>query len=204
MPWYSSHVLCTKLYFIHSIILSSPDYTEISIDNIYYNISSIVPSAARVGQQVTITQHKTVTHSKSGDSSVNIVTSITHTNSISRDVIHTSRQPYPAFTDSEQEKTTDTVPSTVTTTARKSSQAVTLREAVAWALLSLMTLMLLFTRILSVVTIIRIQKQRQRQDSTVTTEAPAYEMDDNPCYENSKTDNTYGMHIYEPIETPTT
>ena len=153
---------------------------------------------------MTITQHKTVTHSKSGDSSVNIVTSITHTNSISRDVIHTSRQPYPAFTDSEQEKTTDTVPSTVTTTARKSSQAVTLREAVAWALLSLMTLMLLFTRILSVVTIIRIQKQRQRQDSTVTTEAPAYEMDDNPCYENSKTDNTYGMHIYEPIETPTT
>ena len=109
-----------------------------------------------------------------------------------------------AFTDSEQETTTvNTVPSTVTITARKSSQAVTLREVVAWVLLSLMTMMLLFTGILSLVTILRIQKQRQKGDNTVTTEAPAYEMDGNPCYESSKTDNTYGMHIYEPIETPT-
>ena len=79
----------------------------------------------------------------------------------------------------------------------------TLREAVAWALLSLMTMILLFIGILSLVTILRIQKQRQRQDNTVTAKAPAYEMDGNPCYESSKTDNTYGMHIYEPIETPT-
>ena len=131
------------------------------------------------------------------------MTSITHTDSISRDVVHTFQQPYPAFTDSEQETTTDTVPSTVTVAARKSSQAVTLREAVAWVLLSLMTMMLLFTGILSLVTILRVQKQRQRRDSTVTAEAPAYEMDGNPSYESSKTDNTYGMHIYKPIETPT-
>ena len=110
------------------------------------------------------------------------MTSTTHTDSISRDIIHTFRQPYPTFTDSEQETTTesDTVPTTVTIIAQKSSEAVTLREAVAWVLLSLMTLMLLFIGILSLVTILRIQKQRQRRDSTVTTEAPAYEMDGNP------------------------
>ena len=100
---------------------------------------------------------------------------------------------YPANTDSEQGIIidTDSSPSTI---AEKSSQAVTLREAVAWALLSLMTL--LFIGTLSVVTIICIQKHRQKGDNTVTAEAPAYEMDGNPCYESSKMDATY-----EPIET---
>ena len=197
-----------------SIIHTSWSSAEISIDDSNY-ISSTVLSATSVDQQVTTIQHKAVTHSKSGDSSVNKMTSTTHTNS-SRDIIHTFQQPYPAFTDSEQE-TTDTVPSPVTITAQKSSQAVTLREAVAWILLSLMTMILLFIGILSVVTIIRMQKQSQRRgdstvtalapayemDGTVTALAPAYEMDGNPCYESSKIDNTYGMHIYEPIETPT-
>ena len=93
---------------------------------------------------------------------------------------------------------TDSSPSTM---AEKSSQAVTLREAVAWALLSLMTL--LFIGILTVVIIILlcIRKHKQRRNSTVTAEAPAYEIDGNPCYESSKMDSTYGANIYEPIET---
>ena len=99
---------------------------------------------------------------------------------------------YPA--DIEQGIIIDTDPS-LSTTARKSSQAVILREAVAWALLSLMTL-LLFIGILSLVTILCMQKRRQRRDSTVTAKVAAYEMDGNPCYESSKMDTTY-----EPIET---
>ena len=59
--------------------------------------------------------------------------------------MYTSRVPYPAVT--EQGTIVDTDPS-LSITARKSSQAVILREAEAWALLSLMTL--LFIGILSV------------------------------------------------------
>jgi hypothetical protein len=75
---------------------------------------------------------------------------------------------------------------------------VTLREAVAWALFSLMTLMFIGT--LSVITILLcIQKYKQTRDNTA--EAPvAYEMDGNPCYESSKMDNTHGTNVYEPIE----
>ncbi len=58
-------------------------------------------------------------------------------------------------TGTEQGIIIDTDPS-LATTARKSSQAVTLREAVAWALLALMTLLLIVTP--SVVIILRIQK----------------------------------------------
>ena len=113
--------------------------------------------------------------------------------------MYTSRIPeYPDVT--EQGTIVDTQNPSLSTTAQKSSQAVTLREAVAWALLSLMTL--IFIGILSVnVTMLCIKKQRQRRDSTVTAEAPAYEMDGNPCYESSKIDTTYGTNIYEPIET---
>lgn len=111
--------------------------------------------------------------------------------------------PYPALTDSEQETTTesDTVPS-LPTTARKSSQAVTLREAVASVLLLLMIpmllmlLILLLIGILSLVALILyIRKQRQRRDITVIAEAPAYEMDENPCYESSKIDNIMASQL---------
>jgi hypothetical protein len=108
---------------------------------------------------------------------------------------------YPAFTDSEQETTVDTHPSLAIATTRKNTQVVTLREAVAWALLSIMTL--LFIGTLSVVTILRIQKYKQKRDNTAEAPGPAkYEMDGNPCYGSSKTDDyTYGNHIYEPIDT---
>ena len=122
---------------------------------------------------------------------------------LSTSATHTLQGPYPALTDSERETTTesDTVPS-LPTTVRKSSQAVTLREAVASVFLSLMILMLLMLLILlligilSMVTIILyIRKQRQRRDSTVTAEAAAYEMDENPCYESSKTDNIMASQL---------
>ncbi len=108
---------------------------------------------------------------------------------------------YP-FSDSEQVTTVDTDLSLAITTAQKNSQAVTLREAVAWALFSLMTLMFIGT--LSVATILLCtQKYKQKRDNTAEAPGPAaYEMDSNPCYGSSKTDNyTYGTDIYEPIDT---
>ncbi len=100
---------------------------------------------------------------------------------------------YPA--DTEEEIVVDTDPS-LSTIARKSTQAVALREAVAWALLALMTLIFIGT--LSVVILLRMQKHRQNRD--IPAEAPGYEMDGNPCYESSKMDTTYGTNVYEPIE----
>jgi hypothetical protein len=146
-----------------------------------------VPS---VDQQLTIiTQYKIIASSKSLDleSSVRILIALP------TPVTHISTTAYPTVT--EQGTTVDTDPS-LATTARKSSQAVTLREAVAWALLSLMTLMFIGT--LSMATILCIQKHKQKRDNTA--EAPAYEMDGNPCYESSKMDNTHGTNVYEPIE----
>ena len=78
---------------------------------------------------------------------------------------------------------------------RDCSRAVTTREAVVWALLSLVTL--LFIGLLSVnATVICIQKCRQNK-----AHAPAYEMAGNPCYESSKINNTLETEIYESIET---
>ena len=113
-------------------------------------------------------------------------------------IYYASQVPYPAVT---EQGTIINIDPSLSTTARKSSQAVVmLREAVAWALLSLMTL--LFIGIFSAVTILLcVKKQRQRRDSTVTADsAPVYEMDGNPCYESSKMDTTYGANIYEQIE----
>ncbi len=85
--------------------------------------------------------------------------------------------------------------------ATSESLTVALRESVAWALLSLMTV--LFIGMLSVVILLCIQKHRQNRNITVDrAEAPVvYEMDGNPCYESSKMDTTYGANIYEAIET---
>ena len=91
----------------------------------------------------------------------------------------------------------DTYPSlsTIDQIERDHSRAVTTREAVAWALLSLVTL--LFIGLLSVnATVICIQKCRQNK-----AHAPAYEMAGNPCYESSKINNTLETEIYESIET---
>ena len=128
-------------------------------------------------------------------------TSPTHTGSGANATSESVTVSYP--TDTEQGIIIDTDPS-LSTMAEKNSQAVYI-EAVAWALLSLMTL--LFIGTLSVVTILCIQKHKKRQDNTVTAEAPAYEMDGNPCYESSNTyemdgnpcyesSNMYGTHIY--------
>ena len=90
-------------------------------------------------------------------------------------------------TGTEQGTVIDTDPSLFTTvTAEKSTQAVTLREAVAWALLSLMTLF--FT-----VLCIHISCRQKRDNKAQTA---AYEMAD----ESSKTSNTLEMNIYELIE----
>ena len=82
--------------------------------------------------------------------------------------VYTLRVPYPAVTDHEQ----GTADPQLSTTAQKSSQAVVMsREAVAWALFSLMTF--LFIGLLSLnVTILCIQKHRQKQDNT--TRATSY------------------------------
>ena len=74
------------------------------------------------------------------------------------------------------------------------------REAVAWALFSLVTL--LFIGILSLnIIILCIQKHRQKQENTARATVTAYEMDGNPCYESSKIDHsTNQTNLYEPIE----
>ena len=60
---------------------------------------------------------------------------------------------------------------------------------------------LLFIGLLSVnVVILCIQKCRQKRVNN-TAQAPAYEMDGNPCYESSKISNTLETDIYESIET---
>ena len=65
-----------------------------------------------------------------------------------------------------------------------------LREAVAWALLS-MTLMFLTILCIHILC-------RQKRNSKVQT-AALYEMADNSHYESSKTSNTLEMNIYESI-----
>ena len=80
-------------------------------------------------------------------------------------------------------------------TAKKKPQIVTLRETVAWALLSLMTL--LFIGLLSVnVTALCIHKCRQKRNNM----AQAYEMAGNPYYDSSKISNALETDIYESIE----
>ena len=94
-------------------------------------------------------------------------------------------------TSTEQGTVIDRDPSLFTTVAaEKSSQAVTLREAVAWALLS-MTLMFLTVLCMHILC-------RRKRDSKVQT-AALYETPDNSCYESSKTSNTLEMNIYESI-----
>ena len=91
--------------------------------------------------------------------------------------------------------TIDTDPS-LSATADKRSHTVTLRETVAWALLSLM--ILLFIGLLSVnVTVLCMHKCRQKRDNTA--QASAYEMAGNPCYESSKISNALQTDIYESI-----
>ena len=94
-------------------------------------------------------------------------------------------------TGTEQGTVIDRDPSLLTTVmTEKSSQAVTLREAVAWALLS-MTLMFLTVLCMPILC-------RQKRDSKAQT-AALYEMADNSRYESSKTSNTLEMNIYESI-----
>ena len=72
------------------------------------------------------------------------------------------------------------------------------REAVAWAFSLFVTLLL--TGLLSVNIIVLIYKHRQTEDNTA--QAPVYEMDNNPCYESSTTNNTFETNTYEsPIDT---
>ena len=106
---------------------------------------------------------------------------------------HASQVPYPSGT--EQETITITDPSPPMSTG-KSSQAVTLTETVAWALLSLVTLM--FIGLLSVnIMVLWINKRRKTRNNE--SQAPVYEMAGNPCYESSKTSNTVTLetNVYE-------
>ena len=94
-------------------------------------------------------------------------------------------------TGTEQGTVTDRDPSLFATVmSEKSSQAVKLREAVAWALLS-MTLMFLIVLCMHILC-------RQKRNSKAQT-AALYEMADNSRYESSKTSNTLEMNIYESI-----
>jgi hypothetical protein len=186
----ATHVMYT------SRVLYNPAVTE---QGIIINTDPILATTARKNSQAATT--------------INIIdpqkTSIPPTNSIqaSQHVQSATSSVYRLTTtvfDEASESTVSTKqlitdPSLATTT-RKSSQAVTLKEAVAWALLSLMTLLFIVT--LSVAIILCIQKHRQNRDNTVDrADAPVYEMDGNPCYESLKMDNTHGTNIYEPIET---
>ena len=166
--------------------------TEV-ITNYNYYTTATVPSAIGTTsvdqQQTTTAQYETTIHSKTVDiefsvGKIPLTTSATHM---------TSRVPYPAVTDHKQGITDPQLSTTAQT-------VVMLREAVAWALFSLMTL--LFIGILSLnVTILCIQKHRKKQDNTARATVTAYEMDGNPCYESSKIDhNTNQTNLYEPIE----
>ena len=170
--------------------------TEIITNHNYYTtatVSSAVSTTSVDQKQMTTAQYETTIHSKTVDIVNNLkiplITSATH--------MYTSRVPYPTVPDHKP----GTADPQLSTTAQKSSQAVVmLREAVAWALFSLMTL--LFIGILSLnVTILCIQKHKQKQDNTARATVTAYEMDGNPCYESSKIDhNTNQTNLYEPIE----
>ena len=75
------------------------------------------------------------------------------------------------------------------------------REAVAWALFSLMTFLFIGLLSLNVIIILCIQKHKQKQDNTARATVTAYEMDGNPCYESSKIDHNINQtNLYEPIE----
>ena len=168
--------------------------TKVTTNYITATVPSAVGTTSVDQQQTTTAQYKTKIHSKTVDiefsvTNIPLTTSATHT--------YTSRVPYPAVTDHKQ----GTADPQLSTTAQKSSQAVVmLREAVAWALFTLMTL--LFIGLLSLnVTILCIQKHRQKQDNTARATVTAYEMDGNPCYESSKIDhNTNQTNLYEQIE----
>ena len=154
-------------------------------------VSSAVGTTSVHQQQMTITQYKTKIRSKTVDiefsvNKIPLTTSATH--------MYTSRVPYPAVTDHKQGITDPQLSTTAQTVVMS-------REAVAWALFSLMTL--LFIGILSLnVTILCIQKYRQKQDNTARATVTAYEMDGNPCYESSKIDHNTNQTnlIYEQIE----
>ena len=170
--------------------------TEVTTNYTTATVSSAVGTTSIDQQQMTTTQYKTKIHSKTVDIEFS-VTNIPLTTSVTVMHVYTSRVPYPAVTDHEQ----GTADPKLSTTAQKSSQAVVMsREAVAWALFSLMTL--LFIGLLSLnVTILCIQKHKQKQDNTARATVTAYEMDGNPCYESSKIDhNTNRTNLYEPIE----
>ena len=146
--------------------------TEVTTHYNYYTTTT-VPSAVGTTsvdqQQMTTAQYKVITRSKTVPST-------------SAMRMYTSREPYPAVTEQ------GTADPQLSTTAQKSCQAVVmLREAVAWALFSLMTLLFIGMLSLNVI-ILCIQKHRQKQDNTAR--ATTYEMDGNPCYESSKIDNT--------------
>ncbi len=178
----------------HSPVLNGASESAVSTEvttHYTYSSTTTVSSAVRVDQQVTTAKYKATASSRSVDLESSVVI-IPLPTSATR--IYTSLLLYSAVT--EQEIIADIDPS-LATTARKSSQAVTVREAVAWALFSLMTLMFIGT--LSVTTIILcMQKYKQERDNTA--EIPAYEMEGNPCYESSKMDNAHGTNLYEPIE----
>ena len=164
--------------------------TEVITNHNYFTtatVSSAVGTTSIDQQQMTTTQYKTTIHSKTVDivNKIPLITSATH--------MYTSRVPYPAVTDHKQ----GTADPQLSTTAQA---VVMLREAVAWALFSLVTL--LFIGILSLnIIILCIQKHRQKQENTARATVTAYEMDGNPCYESSKIDHsTNQTNLYEPIE----
>ena len=78
------------------------------------------------------------------------------------------------------------------------SPSVQTREAVAWALLLLMALLLTGLLPINVILFLK-YKHRQRRENT--TQAQSYEMADNPCYQTPKISNISERNIYEYIET---
>ena len=230
---------------VHMLNEASKSTIGTKVTTHYNNYTTTsVSSDISVEQQMTTTQYKAITRSRSGDIAFSFKTlplttstnmfqallpttasSATPTISSALSSPTTMSMPYPLATqtpiltrngpqlvttvpdesfttihESEKGATTelptgteqgiviDTDPSDslfTTAIAEKSTQAVTLREAVAWALLSLMTL---FFTVLCIHVLCR-----QKWDNK--TQTAAYEMAD----ESSKTSNTLEMNIYESI-----
>ena len=78
------------------------------------------------------------------------------------------------------------------------SPAIKLSEVVAWTLVSLLTLYILLNGIL-ITAFYLYQRNRKARDNVA--QAPAYEMDGNPCYETTevKETNNVEIDIYEPV-----
>ena len=81
--------------------------------------------------------------------------------------------------------------STVTCTCDSSAS---LREIIAWVLVSILTV--LFTGLLKKK---RKFKKRQARDTITDNSTPKYEMEGNPCYEATAVKQTTDTHLYEAV-----